>query len=156
MWRTGAQPVVECLVTRDGGVVEGASMSKAWMMAVLAAATVTACGIQRSERAEVAQTQLVGMTKEKILSCMGPPQRSAAVGATEVWTYGSGGQSVGVASAVSGSNVASAVGVSAFRYCVVDVVMRNDVVERVNYSGRAGGLLSPHAECSYAVENCLH
>lgn len=48
------------------------------------------CAFQRAEIAQDARTQMVGMSKEQVLSCMGAPANKAAEGATEVWGYDSG------------------------------------------------------------------
>jgi hypothetical protein len=43
------------------------------------------CAFQRAEIAQDARAQMVGMPKEQVLACMGPPANKAAEGATEVW-----------------------------------------------------------------------
>lgn len=48
------------------------------------------CSIQRAEDAETAKMQMVGMTKEAIFACMGPPAQKSTEGKTEIWTYNSG------------------------------------------------------------------
>ena len=100
---------------------------------------------------------MIGLTKEQVLACMGPPGNQAAVGATEVWSYGSGnGQTV---TAVSGSQFgATAVGgaVSSRRFCTVNVNLTNGVVSNVNYLGPTGGLLTAGEQCAFAVQNCVH
>ena len=115
---------------------------------------------------------MIGLTKEQVLACMGPPAAHAAEGATEVWSYESGndrrttvafGQSrtsgslYGSPGYASGSAVtlSSGVGVSARRHCTVNVVMSEGRVSRVNYSGPTGGLLTPGEQCAFAVSNCV-
>ena len=110
----------------------------------LTAVMLSACSIQRAQEASEAQASMVGMQKERVLACMGAPAHNATVGATEVWTYNSGG--------VHGDPDN---GIPA-RYCKVDIVMSDDRVSRVNYSGPTGGLLSKGEQCAYAVDNCLH
>lgn len=44
----------------------------------------TGCAFQRAEIAQDARTQMAGMSKEQVLSCMGAPGNKAAEGATEV------------------------------------------------------------------------
>jgi hypothetical protein len=38
----------------------------------------------------IARGRCVGLTKEQVLACMGPPAIRMAEGATEVWSYNSG------------------------------------------------------------------
>jgi hypothetical protein len=115
---------------------------------------------------------MVGLTKEQVLTCMGPPATKAAEGATEVWSYNSGndhtqvatfGQSTTTASLYGNRNFAagnaytmgSGLGVSSRRYCTVNVVMGAGRVSRVNYSGPTGGLLTGGDQCAFAVQNCV-
>lgn len=95
---------------------------------------------------------MVGMTKENVLTCMGPPASKAAEGATEVWSYDSG-NGMEVAS-VSGDRY-SATAVSSRRFCRVNVVMTSGAVSAVNYSGPTGGLLTAGEQCAYAVDACV-
>ena len=48
------------------------------------------CAIQRAQTAQDARIQMVGLSKEQVLTCMGVPASKAAEGATEVWGYNSG------------------------------------------------------------------
>jgi hypothetical protein len=133
---------------------------------------VAACSIQRAEIATEAKNKMVGLTKEQVLACMGPPAARAAEGATEVWSYSSGndrrmttalGQSHTTASLYgspgyatgSASTLSSGLAVSSRRYCTVNVVMSEGRVSRVNYSGPTGGLLTRGEQCAFAVENCV-
>ena len=137
----------------------------------IAAVCLAGCAIERAQVAHDAQSRMVGLTKEQLLACMGPPAAKAAEGATEVWSYNSGndhtqtavfGQSVTNASAIGGRGYASGtafttgtgVGASHRRYCTVNVVVSGGRVSRINYSGPTGGLLSVGEQCAYAVQNC--
>jgi len=104
------------------------------------AALLCACSIQRAEDANKAKQSMVGMSKEQILQCMGPPANRASVGSTEVWSYNSGNGHVdtfGEATATGGSGSATAFGsaTSIGRSCKVDVVMSADRVTALNYTG---------------------
>jgi hypothetical protein len=134
------------------------------------------CALQRADIAADARQQMRGMTKEQVLGCMGPPVNRAAEGATEVWTYNSGGEtrSFGHTSTFGnaygtgtayGNNVSAMVnstastnsfGTTQQRYCVVNVVMTEGHVSTVNYNGPTGGLLTAGEQCAYAVSNCVH
>ncbi|TSD88910.1 hypothetical protein FFK22_009305 [Mycobacterium sp. KBS0706] len=141
--------------------------------AVLAAVTLVAsCSIQRAETASTAQKQMVGMSRERVLACMGVPAARLAEGSTEVWTYGSGGRTDTFAAGTS-TTTASAMAYSSgvatgfattnsfgssstrARYCVVNVVMIGGQVSAVNYAGPTGGLLTRGEQCAYAVQNCV-
>jgi hypothetical protein len=127
----------------------------------LAYLAVCGCSIQRAQDAATAKVSMVGMPKEGVLRCMGPPGNSTVVGSTEVWSYASGnGQTdtVAFANAWGSNGFASGIGsgVSTSRFCKVDIVMQAQQVARVNYSGPTGGLLTKGEQCAFAVENCLH
>ncbi len=128
---------------------------------VLTAVAVGACEIQRAQQASDAQTTMVGMEKEQVLACMGPPAGMAALGGTEVWTYNSGNGRTDTdawASAWGGWRSAFGVGSSSStsRFCKIDVVMNGGRVARVNYTGPTGGLLTDGEQCAFAIRNCLH
>ncbi len=112
------------------------------------ATSIAACAIQRAQVASDAQSQMVGMTKEQILACMGPPTNKAAEGATEVWSYPSGN---GQTTVSYGSGFANA----AQRFCTVNVTMTGGRVSRMNYVGPTGGLLTPGEQCAFALQNCV-
>ena len=126
---------------------------------------------------------MVGMHKDAVLACMGPPKGRGAEGGTEVWTYASGdgrvdsfaaanaftsAQSItnGQATQVGNTNYFGAntsgwsntnafgVGTTRRSYCTVNVVFKDDTVSRVNYSGPTGPLLAQGEQCAYAVQNC--
>ena len=110
------------------------------------------CAFQRAQEAQDARAQMVGMSKEQVLACMGPPVNKAAEGATEVWTYNSGNGTTIVNSSYDrygGSAVASS------RFCTVNVVMTQGQVAVVNYNGPTGGLLTAGEQCAYAVAACV-
>ena len=127
------------------------------------ASSFNACSSSRFGRAQVAtqaKAQMIGMSKEQVLACMGAPFQQAAVGQTEVWSYPSGGDTTTVSTAngsVDAAGNASAFGVSqsAHRYCVVNVVMTAGKVSGVNYTGRTGGWASEGEQCAFAVKNCV-
>lgn len=94
---------------------------------------------------------MVGLSKEQVLACMGPPMNKAAEGATEVWSYESGN---GMQIASVSGNRYSATAISSQRFCKINVVMNGGAVSAVNYSGPTGGLLSGGEQCAYAVQAC--
>lgn len=104
--------------------------------------------IQRADMAKKAQGSMVGLSREQVLSCMGPPANKQSDGDTEVWQYASG-NGYQVADYDHGSVVSSA------RFCTVNVVMSDGVVSRLNYLGPTGGLLSAGEQCAFAIQGCL-
>ena len=142
-----------------------------WGMLALAAMLLAGCSFQRAQVAQDAQASMVGLPKEQVLACMGPPQNKAAEGQTEVWSYASGngysstiaatdvqtnGQAQLVGNQISGSSNSSGFGtaVSRRRFCTVNVVMTSGYVSAVNYQGPTGGLLTSGEQCAYAGEAC--
>lgn len=103
---------------------------------------------------------MIGMTKEKLLACMGAPTQQAAAGETEVWSYPSGGDTNNFGSATGSTNSLGDTHVfgsshSVHRYCVVNIVMAGGRVTAVNYTGRTGGWASQGEQCAFAVQNCV-
>jgi len=134
------------------------------------------CSVQRAVVAQNAQEKMLGMSREQVLACMGPPANKAAEGATEVWSYASGdGRTISIGSVsaqtdssftadrygnqISGTGTATTTGLasatSSRRYCTVNVAMTDGRVSRINYSGPTGGLLTAGEQCAFAVQSCM-
>jgi outer membrane protein assembly factor BamE (lipoprotein component of BamABCDE complex) len=121
------------------------------LLAAALACGLAGCALERAKVAADAQSQMVGLSKEQVLACMGPPVTKAAEGSTEVWSYPSGDGTT-VASASGDRFFASAV--SSKRFCTVNVTMTAGRVSRLNYVGPTGGLLTPGEQCAFAIRNC--
>jgi hypothetical protein len=117
-----------------------------------AALLLTGCAIQRAQEAQDARAQMVGMSKEQVLGCIGPPVNKAAEGMTEVWAYNSGNGTT-VTDASYGRLGGTAI--SSSRFCNINVVMNKGLVSTVNYTGPTGGLLTAGEQCAYAVDACV-
>ncbi len=117
------------------------------------------CGCAVQQRAEVAgraQTEMVGMSKKDLFLCAGVPVRQERVEDLEFLSYAGGGDNVGGAVAMNtSSNTAVAVGRSNRRYCEATFVLKDNVVQKVNYQGRTGGVLTKGEQCAFIVENCV-
>ncbi len=121
------------------------------------------CTFQRAEIASRAQTELIGMSKKNLLQCAGVPIRQEHIEDLEFLTFAGGGDSVGgaVATGSSTSGIgtstsrASVFGKSTRRYCEATFVLKDGIVQKVNYQGRTGGLLTKGEQCAFIVENCL-
>ncbi|ALG72489.1 hypothetical protein VY88_32745 [Azospirillum thiophilum] len=145
------------------------AMRRALAVAALAAAgTLAGCANPAADEALVAQTALIGMPKETLLSCAGVPERQAAVDNREFFTYRSsrlvsypsppplgyygGGwgwpyHGYGYGGAGYGYEVSS-------YDCEATFSLRNGVVERVVYGGTSGGS-ARLGQCYAIVQNCV-
>lgn len=139
---------------------------------------------QRARVASEAKAAMVGMPKDGVLACMGVPNASGAQDGTEVWSYNSGdgrmntsgrtsaftnGQSYTTGSVAALGNVVSfgshtvvsssanafGSGTSVHFYCTVNIVFRDGLVSKVNYTGPTGPRRAPGEQCAYAVQNCV-
>jgi hypothetical protein len=119
---------------------------------VALAAALCGCAIQRAQVAQDARVQMVGMSKEQVLACMGPPASKTAEAQTEVWGYNSGDGTVVASGSVSGGNFS---GVSSSRFCKINMVFAGGAVSAVNYHGPTGGLITAGEQCAYAVDACV-
>jgi hypothetical protein len=120
--------------------------------ALVASLLLASCAFQRAQMAADAKTEMIGMSKEQVFACMGPPANKAAEGATEVWSYPSGNGRTDVAMA-GGRDWAR--GSSSQRFCTVNVTMAGGKVSRINYVGPTGGLLTAGEQCAFALQNCV-
>ncbi len=134
-----------------------------------------ACTIQHSFVASRGESELLGMSKQSLLACAGAPARTAIFEGIEVFTYTGGEDTVeyahtftrgrGSTSGTHASGTASGDanntsqtdtgGKSTHRYCEVIFVLKNAVVDSVNYSGPIGELPTKGEQCAVAVKNCL-
>ena len=108
----------------------------------IACTALTACTLQSEQTAQQPQSgqtaqqpqsQLVGMTKEGVLNCVGAPLQKAMEGQSEVWSYASGND----------------------HRCTVNVVLVFGRVSQVNYSGPTGEPLPNGDQCAFAVQDCV-
>ena len=102
-------------------------------------------------QAQDARNQLVGLSDEKILACMGKPQGRFTYGSTEVWQYNS---SAATGQAHDKPAMGAGASTPSTRYCVVNIAMSNRAVQSVNYSGLTG-VLPQDEQCASAVRACL-
>lgn len=117
-------------------------------MVLLLAGLLAGCAFQRAEIASRAKSQMVGMSKKELLLCAGAPSRSERVDDLEVLTYSH-----------EGDRVVSLIGNHAIghaRNCEVSFALLNGVVQRVDYRGRTGSLLTQGEQCAFVVEGCVH
>jgi len=119
---------------------------------VVLCAALGGCALQRAQIAQDARVQMVGLSKEQVLACMGVPASRTAEGQTEVWAYDSGN---GMTVTDASFNRYGGTAVSSSRFCRINVVMTRGAVSAVNYAGPTGGLLTGGEQCAYAVDSCV-
>ena len=134
----------------------GKNMIKFLAGAVVLVVSFSGCIYQRAGLASRAKTELVGMSKIELLSCAGVPVRQERMDNLEFLTYSVDEDGVGAAVATSTSpSTAIATGKRTYFYCDVTFVLKDGVVQKVNYKGHTGGLLTKGEQCAFVVENCL-
>ena len=133
-----------------------------------AAALLASCANPAAERALFAQSALVGMPKETLLSCAGVPERQATAGGMEFYTYSSGrivtypGSGYGLYDdpwwpryGYRGFGGWPAIPPEvASEACNATFTLRNGVVERVVYGGHSSRG-TELGQCYNIVQNCL-
>lgn len=112
------------------------------------------CGTIQSAQVQDQITGMIGLSKEHVLSCMGPPTSTATAGATEVWSYNTLGPIT--TSAVVTGNQSLMVGSESTsqEFCVVNLTMQGDRVVASNTRSR-GKLLSPNLPCYAVLHACV-
>jgi len=129
---------------------------------ILTAICLAACAkYQRASIAGRAQREMAGMSKRDLLVCAGVPIRQQQVDDLELLTYAGGGDTTTATTGTSQQTSATtaqhtSVSTTARRYCEATFVLKDGVVQQVNYQGRTGGLFSKGEQCAFIVENCLH
>ena len=107
------------------------------------------------ESDQIAQHSMIGLSKKKILACMGRPARRDVVGSTQIWTYPTGQMRTNGAPWAVGLNLGAApFGPSGS--CDVKLVFTNSRVTQVTYAALGGGDrdLPLGQQCVFAVEAC--
>jgi hypothetical protein len=118
---------------------------------------LTGCtGIQRSELAKRAKTEMVGMNREAILDCAGPPERVIRTGEKELLVYFIGDERVS-ARRLAPLGLGGPMGFSGAdeTNCEVSFVLVEGRVSEVRYRGGTGGLFSRAANCASILRYCV-
>lgn len=132
-------------------------MKYAWVSLVIAAllAGCASTKFGRADLAERAKVGLIGKSKKDILMCAGVPVRSEQAENMEFMTYYSGGDSDAYVAGGAGSSAGGGAVSVKKRYCEVTFILSNGIVEKVNYAGRTGGLITEGEQCAFVLQNCL-
>ncbi|MGO9756303.1 MAG: hypothetical protein ACLPNY_06790 [Roseiarcus sp.] len=106
------------------------------------------------ESDQIAQQKMIGLSRHHVRLCLGRPDRRAAIGSTDIWTYRSGRAEVPGLFLAPGVNGMA----SWFVHdpdCAVVVIMTNGAVSQITYRAPDGGPLPLGELCGFAVENCV-
>lgn len=130
------------------------------LVLVLGLVVVSCAAYERAEQAKKVKSQLVGMRKDEVRACAGPPRRRQLGDDSETWIYEVGDDDIRRGPDPSASDP-GAFGVPSpsrtipRRYCVARVFIRNGRVSRVTYSGMTGGVFSRGEQCAFVLGSCL-
>jgi hypothetical protein len=111
-------------------------------------------GCERPEVDQIAQHSLIGMSKTKILACLGQPAKRVRVGFEDIWTFPIGEMRTEGGPFALGLNAYSAPS-SLSRLCNVKIVIGNYGVSQVAYSGPDDAALPLGQMCIFPVRNCI-
>ncbi len=134
------------------------SRMKNILVLVVIATLITSCASTKFGRADLAKrakVELIGKSKKDILMCAGVPVRSQQAENMEFLTYYSGGDSDAYVTGGVGSSVGGGVVSVKKRYCEVTFILKDGIVEKINYAGRTGGLITEGEQCAFVLQNCL-
>jgi len=137
-------------------------MLRSFRFTILFAAAVALAGcatgsMHRDDLASMAKKDMVGLSREDVLACMGPPRKKATEGGTDVWSY--------LSTDARGTHNGGKIKTSYYEhsssshdrnFCIVNVVLREGVVAKVHYLGpKASSFLNENDQCAYAVSACV-
>lgn len=129
--------------------------SRALVLAICVVPLLTSCTLMRSNRAERAQDEMIGMSKIDLYSCAGVPNRTDTVDGVEFATYEGGGDQRGYVAGGGQSGLGGGRVAMDRRYCHANFVIRNGKISKVTYTGRSGGYFTEGEQCAFIVDKCL-
>jgi hypothetical protein len=121
-------------------------------IAVATAALCVGCAIQRSNHAERAQTDMLGLSKADLYRCAGLPDKQERIDDEEFLTYQndlltSGGLTMPIIG--GGLNFFDS------KYCHATFVLKNSKITALTYAGNAASTLAPLDQCGYMIDACI-
>ncbi len=119
---------------------------------VAAALAVSSCAVERSNHADRARSDLVGISKAELFRCAGLPDDTQKVGDDEFLTYRNDLlTSGGITMPIIGG------GVNFFdsKYCHATFVIRNGRAQALHYAGNASSPMAELDQCGYIVDTCI-
>ena len=131
-------------------------LTPAIFVLAVAACSATSNKFTRMEVAQKARSEMLGLSQEEVLLCMGPPANRASTGSTSIWSYPSGGDVRMSTSIVNPDGLYPVAVTNANSLgCVVNVMFSSGAVSEISYIGRTGGLITEGEQCAFAVANCV-
>ena len=127
-----------------------AKVSLGMLLTLLA---LTACDA-KPEVDQLAQRHMIGLSKKRILACLGEPASRAIVGFEEIWTFPIGEMRTEGGPLALGLNAYSAPS-NLSRLCNVKIVIDRYGVSQVGYTGPDGGALPLGQLCEFPVRTCV-
>ncbi len=120
-------------------------------LAPLLVLAVGACA-EGPEADQIAQRDMIGLSKRDIVACMGEPAtRRAPAEGTEIWTYASGTTTTSSPPWAAGLNFSA---LAPPAVCDVRIIMTNARVSQVTYRMPDGSALPSGRQCDFAVQAC--
>ena len=119
---------------------------------VAAALAVSGCAVERSNHADRARSDLIGISKAELFRCAGLPDDTQKVGDDEFLTYRNDLlTSGGITMPIIGG------GVNFFdsKYCHATFVIRNGRAQALHYAGNASSPMAELDQCGYIVDTCI-
>jgi hypothetical protein len=102
---------------------------------------------------QLAQQSLLGLSKKKVLACLGPPTKRAAVGADQIWTYAQGQRWTQGPVWAAGLNIAWSPAWPGGP-CSVGLVIVDGAVAQMTDAMPDGGQLSVGQQCVLTAAAC--
>jgi hypothetical protein len=112
-----------------------------------------ACYDEGPALTQLAQQSLLGLPKKKVLACLGPPTKRAAVGSDQKWTYAQGQRWTRGPVWAVGLNIAWSP-YAPGGPCSVILAMVDGAVAQVTNAMPDGGQLPVGQQCVLAAPNC--
>ena len=110
------------------------------------------CAVERSNHAERAQSQMLGMSKAELYRCAGLPDQQERVGDTEFLTYKNDLlTSGGITMPIIGG------GVNFFdsKYCHATFLLHDSKITELTFAGNAASTFAPLDQCGYIIDACI-
>jgi hypothetical protein len=114
---------------------------------------LAACASIQSSQVPDQINAMNGLSKEQVLSCMGPPTTKSSEGVTEAWTYSSFGAVTTNASLSGNRYGAFGSSTTSQDSCIVNLTMRDGAVAAANYRSQ-GRLMAPSLPCYNVLSIC--
>jgi hypothetical protein len=130
----------------------GGLLLAAGLLPVLAGCT----GMEQSKFARQAKTELVGMSREEVLDCAGPPERVIKSGKRELLVYFAGDESPAARNlAPTGLDAPGIFHGGHEANCEVTFVLEEGRVSELRYQGQTGGIFTRNSRCAAILRYCM-